>query len=346
MMRVWLSIMLLSVSLSGYAQSVKSNKVDYSSNNQLGQVQTLSLLQYYLIDADFDTQPSGLALCQDSKGQRQLLMVSDKVDHRIFQINAQLQESGQAIATLSPFVKLTAIPGKTAPYPMNQQSKLARLRQLVPGLRYDWEGIACDDDYFYLASETMIDVLRVDRSGQSLWLNTNTYAAAKKHGLFTQSNAYLEAIGLTDMGELVLGAERQARGLITLLQTENQWLHDVNTQLASPIKPPAEYRLPDLTGLAFYNGFLYTLERNAHLVCQRTLITYRSVNCWSYASAENDPVIRYADDKFGLAEGLAIGEDYIYIVLDNNGQSRLVDDHDTRATLLVFNTPVAIKASQ
>ena len=323
----FLLVVLCLFTLPAFAQ-------DYSHNNRLAPVAPLKLEQAYLIEADFDTQPSGLALCQDK-----LLLVSDKVDHRIFEVNAQLDGT----AGLSPFIKLAAIPGKKPPYPMNQQSKLARLRQLIPGARYDYEGIDCDEDYFYLASETMIDVLRVDKSGQSMWLNTNSYQAGRKHGLYSQPNAYLEAVARMPSGELIIGAERQARGLITLINTGSKWLKEVNTQLATPIKPAAEYRLPDLTGLAIYNDYLYTLERNAHLVCQRTLITYRSVNCWSYAHVENASDIRYQDDKYGLAEGLAISDEYIYIVLDNNGDARWLDEDDRRATLLVFKTPSDIK---
>jgi hypothetical protein len=86
---------------------------------------------------------------------------------------------------------------------------------------------------------------------------------------------------------------------------------------------------------------VYTLLRNAHLVVQlrRTAQGWEEGEAWSYVAAENDARLAYADQKFGMAEGLAFGEDKVFIILDNNGVARATSPEDRRPLLFVFERP-------
>ncbi len=57
------------------------------------------------------------------------------------------------------------------------------------------------------------------------------------------------------------------------------------------------------------------------------------------AAAENDARFAYVDRVYGLGEGLAITEDQIVVVLDNNQQARVAGAADRRPILLVFERP-------
>jgi len=80
--------------------------------------------------------------------------------------------------------------------------------------------------------------------------------------------------------------------------------------------------------------------KRLHRVSLRSLdARFREAGRWSYARTENDPRYRYRDRAFGLAEGLALDEQHVYIVLDNNDEPRLNSENDRRGLLFVFKRP-------
>jgi hypothetical protein len=105
-----------------------------------------------------------------------------------------------------------------------------------------------------------------------------------------------------------------------------------------PVQPG---RAPDFTDLAAWGGNVYALMRNGQVV----LRLEQSEGAWaegrgvSYAATENDPRFIYADATFGLAEGLALTSDRIFVALDNNGQARAAAPGDLRPLLFVFRRP-------
>jgi hypothetical protein len=60
---------------------------------------------------------------------------------------------------------------------------------------------------------------------------------------------------------------------------------------------------------------------------------------WSYAQVAEDPKYKFTGLRMGLARGLAMDGQSIYIALDNKGVGRQADQADKRPLLLVFKRP-------
>jgi hypothetical protein len=100
-------------------------------------------------------------------------------------------------------------------------------------------------------------------------------------------------------------------------------------------------RPPDFADLAVDRGNVYALMRNGHLVVrlEPRADAWVEAQAVSYAAAENDAHFIYADDEFGLGEGLALTSDRIFVVLDNNSQTRESAPEDARPLLFMFRRP-------
>jgi len=259
------------------------------------------------VEGGANFQPSGLYL---SSGR--LLTVSDKHDDAVFELSMQTDR-----AVARPVVEFQA-PG---------------------GEALDLEGITGGEDgTLLLASEAQFRILAVSPSGQATWATQSLEKAGQGEGLFQKRNAGLE--GVARMGtQLVLAAEREPRGL---LEVADGGLGKVLAyRMPSAVCPARVGRADDFADLSVANGELFALERNAHLVVRLTRVDgrFREARYWSYARTENDPRYRYSDRTFGLAEGLALDEQHVYVVLDNNGEARESAKDDHRAWLFVFKRP-------
>jgi Esterase-like activity of phytase len=258
-----------------------------------------------------DFQPSGLAIRQGH-----LITVSDKHDTGVYEI-----VPGDSSAALRPFVTF-APPGGTSE-------------------KLDLEGIAVDEDgSLLLASEEFFRVLRVSMSGEATWLIPSVETLGQSVGLFQKDNADLEGVARLPDGGLLLAAEREPRGLIELSSSRDgsggrAWA------MPRSIYPVPAGRRPDFADLAVADGKVYALERNSHLVVrlERTKGGWEEREAWSYARTENDRRYAYENAAYGVAEGLAIDGDHVFLVTDNNRLGRREDLADHRPLLFVFARP-------
>jgi uncharacterized protein YjiK len=241
-----------------------------------------------------------------------LLVVSDKHDDAVFELSLQWDS-----AVARPFLEFQA-PG---------------------GEALDLEGIAgAEDGSLLLASEAQFRLLAVSASGRATWFTSSLEKVGQAAGLFQKRNAGLEGVARVG-NQLVIAAEREPRGLLEVADGGGG--------------PVVAYRLPravcsgpwgrtdDLTDLSVSEGELYALHRNAHLVVRMTRSDgrFREAAHWSYARTENDPRYRYRDRTYGRAEGLALDESHVYVVLDNNDDARESGNDDRRGMLFVFKRP-------
>lgn len=252
-------------------------------------------------------QPSGLYLASG-----RLLMVSDKHDDVVFELTLQ---SDRALA--EPFLHFHA-PG---------------------GEALDLEGISgSEDGTLLLASEAECRLLAVSPSGQADWFTPSLEKVGQQQGLFQKRNAGLEGVAHSGK-QLLLAAEREPRGL---LETPDAKGGTVEAYRLPNVGCPARPERPDdIADLSVLGGEVYALVRNAHLIARLTRVDgrYREAGYFSYAQTENDPRYSYQDRTFGLAEGLALDEQHVYVVLDNNDQARVSAKDDHRALLFVFKRP-------
>lgn len=273
----------------------------------------LTLRRSLPLEGPENAQPSGLTLRNDT-----LFTISDKHDTVIFRIEVQ-----DTAAVMIPAISFR-VPGA------DEKSW------------FDYEGITCDSTgNFYLASESQFRILRVSADGKAAeWITPELKSYGAEKGLFQVFNAYFEGIAWLAPDRFILAAERQPRGFMEVDLAENP--PKIQAQVFQEVKFPfAEGRFPDFGDLCRYRDDLYLLERNAFVVTR--LIEEngerRQGEGWSYEHVETDPQWRYSDTRFGLAEGLCMDERFIYIVLDNNGDSRRNDPRDRRPLLFILERP-------
>lgn len=292
------------------------------------EIAPLQLLRALPVDGPAQLQPSGLTSCRGA-----LLMVGDKHDHAIFELRLDANR-----ATATRFIALPElnVPDVGVPGPRRLSQ---RLTSWVTGALFDWEGIACGpDDTIWMASEAYAAVLRVPAADSPQWLAARVYPAAREAKLFSRLNAVVEGIAVMN-DRIILAAERDPRGLITLVPRNGSWRVERAVAMDDRAPAPPRGRKVDFADLYAADGKLYTLERNAHAVCRRNADSFAVERCWSYAHVENDPAHLYRDVRHGLAEGLTVHDGKLYVVLDNNNDARRDDTRDRRAQLFEFQLP-------
>ena len=274
----------------------------------------LTLHQVFYVEGPENFQPSGLTLREGH-----LYTVCDKRDHDIYRLDRQ-----GAVATAVPAVKI----------PLPFFSSLHRC---------DFEGITCDSTgNFFLASEARSRILNIPADGSpARWITPDLKPYAREAGLLMIHNAGLEGICLTPENTFLLCAERERRGIIEIHPATHPMDITAYSCEKSPFSfPPGVSK--DFSGLCFYQNAIYVLERNAYSVSrlERDADHHLSVSAgWSFKNVETLSDFRYADMTYGKSEGLCMDEDYIYVILDNNGLSRAKAPDDRRPLLLVFEKP-------
>lgn len=288
----------------------------------------LELEQALPIAITDDFQPSGLVLYSGH-----MLTVSDRHDDAIYEIVRAPPGARADVATLRPFLQLH--PPANGPRPK------------------DLEGIALDTETgngstagaLLLASEGRSRVLRVEPDGATAWITPALDDIGRPLGMLRLDNAGLEGIARLPNGRILVAAERDLRGLIELPASGLRDEHDrAGVQawaMPDSICTPPPGRGNDFADLAIWNGQVFALERNCHVVMriERTAAEWIERGGWSYARTENDPRFAYHDRAFGVAEGLALDDHHVYIVMDNNHDHLASDPHDRRPRLFVFQRP-------
>ena len=270
----------------------------------------LNDFQVYKINSSQSLEPSGLTF----KG-KQLYMVSDNTS-AIFKLSFTNQKHAIAEA--------------------HQQLDDSQLSTT----NLDLEGITVVDEKFFVVSELHHKLIAV-YAEKLAWVPEfgGVYAEAFEFGLFQLFNAGIEAVTYLGDHTFLLAIERQPRGLIEVTFDANfkNIVKQSNQFFDSSKYPPTEPRHPDLTGLYYHDEVIYALHRNAYLIHE--LIkdqqgVYQEGRAWSYEHIVRSPDYAYQDMQFGHAEGLAVDDDYFYIVIDNNHNPSLKNPNDKRPLLI------------
>ncbi len=268
----------------------------------------LELIAVLPINGPPNNQPSGLALYQG-----RLLTVSDKHDDTLFEL-----EIGKDAVNQIPFLKF-------------DPKKLKKKKRL------DFEGLTIDPEgRIYLVSETYFRAAMFSHNGQHLkWVTPSFKKWGKKRGLFQTKGAGFEGITIVG-GKLLMCVERQPRGLIEFdLESEKRSAFSTDTTRF----PLAPGRVPDFTDLYYFQGKIFALQRGAQVISEIEFEGGKWVEKQSgtFGHIENAPQYRYQTMFFGRAEGLAMDQDKIYVVLDNNNDFRKKDPADNRPLLLILS---------
>lgn len=279
----------------------------------------LTLHKVFYIDGPNNFQPSGLTIFNDS-----LYTICDKHDSFIYRLKLQNSDLQNGIAAAIPEINL----------------KLPLFSFLYS---YDFEGITCDETgTFFLASETHSRILKIAADGKkTVWITPDLQPAGQKAGLMVDYNAGLEGICRLAENKFIVCAERQDRGFLEIDLTSVPAFVRAYPSEQSKFKFTRGIR-KDFSGLYFYKNTVYVLQRNAFIITKfkRDKNNYLvETDGWSYRHIETMPSYRYADMTYGKAEGLCIDDQYVYIIIDNNGDHRAGHPGDRRPLLMVFERP-------
>ena len=279
----------------------------------------LKLHKVFYIEGPENFQPSGLTIHND-----RLYTICDKHDNVIYHLNLQHPDRQNDTAAAIPEIFI----------------KLSFFSFLYS---YDFEGITCDEaGTFFLVSETQSRILKVAADGKkSAWITPDLKPAGQTTGLIVDHNAGLEGICRLAENKILVCAERQDRGFLEIdLTSDPVFVHAYPSEQSKFKFPPGIRK--DFSGLYFYKNAVYVLQRNAFVIARlkRDKIHHLvETDGWSYRHIETMPPYRYADMTYGKAEGLCIDEQYIYIIIDNNGNQRAGNPDDQRPLLMMFEHP-------
>ncbi|WP_231757673.1 esterase-like activity of phytase family protein [Microbulbifer elongatus] len=284
------------------------------------------LLNAWWVDGSAGLDISGLSFCHGA-----LLAVADKSSERLYRVAVNNQAASAVLETRAVFSR--------PPLPDDQpvSVKARALHYASTPLSMDFEGVTCDGEATYLLSERHNRIARLDTGAkQARWLPQRWSESAKAQGYLQRVNA--ESEGLVKAGEdFWVALERQPRGLLKLQPEDTVGV----AFYTLPEVPGLDFRgrAEDLTGLACYDGGLFTLERNAFAVCRRNLHNLRAEWCIHYQHVEEGAEYVYQETRFGKGEGLAINDQGIFVVLDNNGVARAAAPEDARGLLIQLAFP-------
>jgi len=287
---------------------------------------------YWWIDGSEGLDISGLSFCGG-----ELLAVADKSSESLYSL---LPEPGSNKVSL---VQKAAFARPQLPGDQPVSLKARALHVASKPLSMDFEGITCDDRQVYLLSERHNRIAVLDqRNHRADWLAVKWSESARKHGYLQQFNA--ESEGVVRAGtDFWVALERDPRGLLRLKPEDKEGLEFF------PVPPVAALdfrgRSADLTGLAIFDGALFTLERNAFAVCRRSLDSLEAEWCLDYREYEEGAQTVYLETRYGKGEGLAINSSGIFVVLDNNGVGRAAAPADNRGLLLQLAFPSAAQTA-
>jgi len=259
------------------------------------------------------TEPSGLTILAN-----RLFVVSDNDDQTIYELRIR-----ETSATLTPHVRFAAPP-------LDGVAKL------------DFEGISHDKKGdFYLVSESTSRVLRVSQDGRTAeWVTPDIREVGRKKGLFQIVNGGLEGVACVSPQQFFLCAERQARGILKVRvrdgQTETEAWNCDERDWDSPYGRP-----PDFSDLYLEKDRLFALMRSDEGVAEmrRDGERFHARQFWSFGRTLRDPAYSYRDSTYGKAEGLSMDRKRIYLILDNNTDTRSNNEQDARPLFFIFKRP-------
>jgi Esterase-like activity of phytase len=217
--------------------------------------------------------------------------------------------------------------------------------QPLPEVGYlDNEGLAlAEDGGFYVASEWGFAIYHVPPAGGAAeWVTPNVRAAGATVGLFATKDAFVEGVAVLGEGWFLLAAERQPRGLVEVMGG-NPPIRVCAQEMDASNYPAPPGRSLDFADLCVWHDRVFALARNQHLVVglrRDTDGSWAEDEAWSYAKTENGAPHRFVDMTYGQGEGLAVDDQFIYVILDNNALAREDHPDDRRTWLFAFRNVI------
>jgi hypothetical protein len=204
--------------------------------------------------------------------------------------------------------------------------------------RYDCEGVTQDDQgRIYLCEEADRWILRWDPLTKTVQRLDLDWTPVRKY-FSSDRNAAWEGIAIHGTTMYVANERKKGRLIVVDLNTLK-----VTDSFAIPASHSLWYE-PHYSDLCWFDGALYALMREDHVILKINPSTHRVLAEYNFAGMENDPDVAYykvVPLVVGVMEGLAVDKSHFWLCTDNNGLSRKHHPGDTRPTLFQCRRPDA-----
>ncbi len=240
----------------------------------------------------------------------------------------ELKAAGEGVMIAEPFMKFDEVDGLDAT---------------------DFEGIAVCRGKLYMVEEGTYSVVEVEADGRAAVHRVKLEAVHAKKGEVTKTaGAGLEGIACPEAGPkagdeqegvIYVVQERQPRMIYVLEEETFEAVDyfDVQAEAAEWTLADGAEIPPDFSDLYFEGGFLYAIERSSRRVLKidprekrvvaRVALDYQETDYYDY------------EGSFGMAEGLYLTRENIFVVLDNSGASRVGEPGNRAALFMEFARP-------
>lgn len=212
----------------------------------------------------------------------------------------------------------------------NEKWRVADSINLHTKNRVDLEAIDYCGEQIYLLSESSNSLMVSDSSGK---INEIAIDFGDEEPL-NWGNAGWEGMAVDCKNNLLyLIKERQPRKILRV---------NLTTRLVEDNFNIPETESNDFSDAKFENSFLYLLERNGNYVTKVNPKTHEVIDKVSYRETCNHKNGKlYEPYAYGMAEGLLLTKDEIWLALDNNNLN--VSVHAKQQFGINGNTPVILK---
>lgn len=204
-----------------------------------------------------------------------------------------------------------------------------------PRNKFDCEGLAQDrEGNIYLCEEEQRAIFKYDAKSKKVEHLAIDWASAKKY-FSGDANASFEGIAIGG-GKLWVANERNDARILCLdfktLKLEKTFFVDsVNFAFGGP----------HYSDLSWWGERLWVLDRNHRVILEVDAETKKAVAEYNFAEMELDPAVAHKTlYPTGTMEGLAVEQDWFWLITDNNGLPRMKDSKDIRPTLFRCRRPV------
>lgn len=199
--------------------------------------------------------------------------------------------------------------------------------------RFDFEGLACDEQgRIYVCEEGNRWLLRYDPARKKTERLDIDWSPVRQY-FSSDDNASFEGVAVGG-GKLWVANERDRARVI---EVDLETLKVVGDFAPQPSTWGIVLHYSDL---CWFKGHLFLLLRHHRLILEIDPTTREVVAEYDYHTLEDAPEHEYRKAyPTGTMEGLAVDDQYFWLVTDNNGFARVQDASDARPTLFKCKRP-------
>jgi uncharacterized protein YjiK len=208
-----------------------------------------------------------------------------------------------------------------------------QLQQLSPSPGTDFEGLTRDDQgRLYACEEGRRCILRCDPASKKVERLNIDWAPVRQY-FNPHPNASFEGVAIIGRKLWVANERDRAR----IIEVDLDTLKVVGDFQTTPSGP---FLFLHYSDLAAHNGHLFLLLRHQRLILEVDPLSRKALAEYDFMGIEEAPEHQYAKEyPTGAMEGLAVDDDYFWLVTDNNGLPRRRNAQDRRPTLFRCRRP-------